>query len=98
MAGVDRQLTGHATTALVCVGVLAVVVLWMWVDFYYIRSRGDIGGAVGVVFLLMIAFLTLLYGGRRVVVLADGSVIGELMSGRAQRFASLEDFRAFVGA
>jgi hypothetical protein len=34
--------------------------------------------------------------GRRVVVLADGSVIGELLNGRAQRFASLNDFRAFV--
>jgi hypothetical protein len=36
--------------------------------------------------------------GRRVVVLADGSVIGELLSGRAQRFASLHEFREFVGS
>jgi hypothetical protein len=36
--------------------------------------------------------------GRRVVVLADGSVIGELLSGRAQRFASLNDFREFIGS
>jgi hypothetical protein len=38
------------------------------------------------------------HGGRRVVVLADGSVIGELLGGRAQRFPSLEDFRSFTGA
>jgi hypothetical protein len=36
--------------------------------------------------------------GRRVVVLADGGVIGQLLSGRAQRFASLKDFREFVGS
>jgi hypothetical protein len=34
---------------------------------------------------------------RRVVVLADGSVIGELLGGRARRFASLNEFRDFVG-
>lgn len=36
--------------------------------------------------------------GRRVVVLADGSVIGELLTGRAQRFPSLAAYRDFVGA
>jgi hypothetical protein len=36
--------------------------------------------------------------GRRVVVLADGSVIGELLGGRAQRFPSLAAFRDFVGS
>lgn len=37
------------------------------------------------------------HGGRRVVVLADGSVIGEMMNGSGRRFASLDEFRSFVG-
>ncbi len=35
--------------------------------------------------------------GRRVVVLADGSAIGEMMTGSARRFDNIEAFRDFVG-
>jgi hypothetical protein len=34
---------------------------------------------------------------RQVIVLADGSVIGELLTGGARRFPSLGEFRSFVG-
>jgi hypothetical protein len=37
------------------------------------------------------------HGGRRVVVLTDGSVIGEMLGGHARRFTSLDEFRAFIG-
>ncbi len=38
------------------------------------------------------------HAGRRVVVLADGSAVGEMMNGSARRFSSLDEFRAFVGS
>jgi hypothetical protein len=36
------------------------------------------------------------HSGRKVIVLADGSVIAELLGGRARRFASLAEFRSYI--
>jgi len=162
VAGVKRRLTGHAIVALVCVSILALAVLWSWIDFHYGQHSGgtDIGSALVAVLSVLAVIVTLLvclvaigrrkarglpafrltesetsffdglvpvaaapvsraptdpldpayilgnpppgaqateFRGRRVVVLADGNVIGELLGGRAQRFPSLQAFRDFIG-
>jgi hypothetical protein len=150
MAGVERELTGFAKTAIVCAGLLLFAVAWAWIDFHYVGGVWTIGPADFLIPLVVIIAVPLLvfsllamlgrrarglpawsrevppqtdsppkiedtsdpafqlwnppegaevarHRDRRVVVLADGSVIGELLGGRARRFASLSEFRDFVG-
>ena len=45
MAGVVRELTGFAKTAIACVGILLFCVAWAWIDFHYVRGVWTIGPA-----------------------------------------------------
>lgn len=152
MAGVNRQLSGYAITALACVGVW---VIWLLVSLFSSSGVWRITAGDIILLLAMVISIPVLlfccvmflrrkaqglsvftverpveaeiqrvpsavpidpldpnyllknppadaqvtqHQCRRVVLLADGSAIGELLGGRARRFASLDDFRSFIGA